>query len=473
MATNTLTPDICVIGAGSAGLTVAAAAAAFGVDVVLIEKGKMGGDCLNYGCVPSKALIAAGKAAQAHRTSEKYGVEANEPSIDFSKANAHLRSVIADIEPHDSEERFEGLGVTVIKAEARFVDANTVEAGEVAIRARRFVIATGSSAFVPPLPGLETLPYLTNETLFELTRTPEHLLIVGGGPIGMEMAQAHRRLGAKVTVVEAARALGAADPEFASLVLDKLRAEGVAIMEGVKVKRLEKVNGGVRAFLDATRTLDASHILIAAGRVANTKGLGLEAAGIATHANGIKVDDGLRTSNKKVYAIGDVIGGQQFTHLAGAHASLVVRSLLFRLPVNYHRLVVPAVTYTDPELAHIGMQEAEAREAYGNKLKVLTAEFSGNDRALTEGQAEGKVKLLVGKGGRLVGADIVGPHAGELLAPLALMISRRLHIKALLDLTLPYPTLSEVLKRAALSYYAGAAEKPWIRRVLALLRKFG
>lgn len=473
MATNTLTPDICVIGAGSAGLTVAAAAAAFGVDVVLIEKGKMGGDCLNYGCVPSKALIAAGKAAQAHRTSGKYGVEANEPSIDFSKVNAHLRSVIAAIEPHDSEERFEGLGVTVIKAEARFSDANTVVAGEVAIRARRFVIATGSSAFVPPLPGLETLPYLTNETLFELTRTPEHLLIVGGGPIGMEMAQAHRRLGAKVTVVEAAQALGASDPEFASLVMDKLRAEGVVIIEGVKVERLEKVNGGVRAFLDDASTLDASHILIAAGRVANTKGLGLEAAGIATHANGIKVDDGLRTSNKKVYAIGDVVGGQQFTHLAGAHASLVVRSLLFRLPVNHHRIVVPSVTYTDPELAHIGMQEAEAREAYGNKLKVLTAEFSGNDRALTEGQAEGKVKLLVGKGGRLVGADIVGPHAGELLAPLALMISRRLHIKALLDLTLPYPTLSEVLKRAALSYYAGAAEKPWIRRVLALLRKFG
>ncbi|MDX5592401.1 dihydrolipoyl dehydrogenase family protein [Pseudovibrio sp. SPO723] len=477
MQKTILTPDICVIGAGSAGLTVAAAAAAFGVEVVLIEKDKMGGDCLNYGCVPSKALIAAGKAAQAHRNSAKYGVKANEPSIDFAAANAHVRNVIAAIEPHDSVERFEGLGVNVIQSAARFVDAETVEAGHYLIKARRFVVATGSSAFVPPIAGLNEVPYLTNETLFDQTNRPDHLLIIGGGPIGMEMAQAHQRLGSKVTVIEASKALSNSDPEFAAIVIDRLRAEGVDIREGANVEKAEKSENGVRLTLkQANGTIDyvdGTHLLVAAGRSANITNLGLDEAGIKTHSKGIEVDKGLRTSNKKVYAIGDVIGGLQFTHLAGAHASLLVRTLLFRMPVNHHKLVIPFVTYTEPELAHIGMTEQEARQVHGDGLKVLTADFSGNDRALAEGKTVGKVKLIVGKGGRLVGADIVGPQAGELLAPLALMISKKMHVKALLDLMLPYPTLTEVLKRAALSYYAGAAESPWLRRLLAFLRKLG
>lgn len=472
-----LTPDICVIGAGSGGLSVAAAAAAFGVDVVLIEKGLMGGDCLNYGCVPSKALLAAAKAAAGNRNQGRFGIHAQGIDIDFAKANDHVRSVIAAIEPHDSQERFEGLGVTVLRDTARFTDAETVLVGDVEIKARRFVVATGSTALVPPIPGLDEVPYLINETLFELRETPSRLAIIGGGPIGLEMAQAHRRLGADVTVFEAAKALGKDDPNLAGIVIESLKDEGIEILEGTAVERVERAGAGVKIF---ARTADgapveteASHLLVAAGRAPNVGNLGLDTAGIGFDRRGIKVDSGLRTTNRRVYAIGDVAGGLQFTHVAGYQAGLAIRSILFRMPVKMDNTLVPWVTYTSPELGHIGLTEAEARQAHGNRVKVLSADYAGNDRAQAEGATRGRLKLIAGPGGRLLGADIVGAQAGEILNLLSLALSKKMKMKDLAGFIAPYPTLGELVRRAAISYYADMPKKVWLRGLLAILRKFG
>lgn len=474
---NLLTPYICVIGAGSGGLSVAAAAAAFGVDVVLIEKGLMGGDCLNYGCVPSKALLAAGKAARQAAQTDAFGTTCSGQTIDFTRANDHVRHVIATIEPHDSQDRFEGLGVTVLRERAEFISRDAVLAGDTEIRARRFVVATGSTALVPPIPGLDDVPYLTNETLFEQRERPEHLVIIGGGPIGLEMAQAHRRLGSQVTVIEAAKALGKDDAELAGIVLDAVRAEGVAILEGTSVDRVEKTATGVdviaRTAEGKTIEVAASHLLVAAGRAPNVQGLGLEKAGIDFTARGISVDKGLRSSNKRVYAIGDVAGGLQFTHVAGYQAGLVIRSILFRMPISMNEDLVPWVTYTSPELGHIGLNEAQARERHGAKVKVLTAEYAGNDRAQAEGLTIGKLKLIAGPKGRLLGADIVGAQAGEILNLLSLAISKKMTMKDLAGFIAPYPTLGELVRRAAISYYAEAPGNIWVRRIIGLLRKFG
>ncbi|MEP1573887.1 dihydrolipoyl dehydrogenase family protein [Roseibium album] len=475
--TELLTPDICVIGAGSGGLSVSAAAAAFGVDVVLVEKGLMGGDCLNYGCVPSKSLLAAAKAASGVRRNAMFGIHSSGQDIDFAKANDHVRSVIAAIEPHDSQERFEDLGVTVLREPARFTGAGTVLVGDTEIRARRFVVATGSTAFIPPVPGLDDVPYLTNETLFELREVPEHLAIIGAGPIGLEMAQAHRRLGARVTVFEAARALGKDDQELGAVVLETLRNEGIEILEETAVEKVAKTDEGTAI---SARTLDgavvelvASHLLVATGRAPNVDGLGLDAAGIDYDRKGIRVDKGLRTTNRKVYAIGDVAGGLQFTHVAGYQAGLIIRSILFRMPIAMDDTIVPWVTFTSPELAHVGMSEAEARAEYGARVKVLTSTYLGNDRAQAEGLTEGRLKLIAGPRGRLLGADIVGAQAGEIINLLSLALSKKMAMKDLAGFIAPYPTLGELVRRAAISYYAEAPKNVWLRRVIGMLRKFG
>ncbi|ASP36028.1 NAD(P)/FAD-dependent oxidoreductase [Labrenzia sp. VG12] len=472
-----LTPDICVIGAGSAGLSVAAAAAAFGVDVVLIEKGLMGGDCLNYGCVPSKALLAAAKAADNVRKAAGFGVGAPEPEIDFARANDHVRHVIGTIEPHDSQERFEGLGVTVLRSPAEFTGHDTVKAGDTEIRARRFVIATGSSALVPPIPGLDQVPFLTNESLFDLRRLPEHLAIIGGGPIGLEMAQAHRRLGAKVTVFEAQKALGKDDPEMAAIVLERLRSEGIEILEETAVETVDEADGKVtihgKGKDGSALSITADQLLVAAGRAPNVAGLGLEKAGIAFDRKGIAVDQGLRTSNSKVYAIGDVAGGLQFTHVAGYQAGLVIRAILFRLPIKMTADIVPWVTYTSPELGHVGLSEKQAHARLGDKVKVLTADYAGNDRAQAEGRTIGRLKLVAGPRGRLLGAEIAGEQAGEIINLLSLALSKNMTMKDLAGFIAPYPTLGELVRRAAISYYAEAPKNVWVRRVIAFLRKFG
>ncbi|MCB8839582.1 NAD(P)/FAD-dependent oxidoreductase [Aurantimonas sp. VKM B-3413] len=471
-----LTPDICVIGAGSGGLTTAAAAAAFGVDVVLIERGRMGGDCLNYGCVPSKALIAAGKHAAAIREAERFGIRAGQPDVDFPAVKDHVQGVIAAIAPNDSVERFEGLGVTVIKAAAHFVDERTVAAGERLVRARRFVVAAGSSPFVPPIEGLAETPHLTNETIFDLREAPDHLLVIGGGPIGLELAQAHRRLGCAVTVVEAERALGRDDPELAEVVIARLRGEGVAIRERANVVHVSGKDGAVEIVVEdaaGTReTLSGSHLLVAVGRVPNLAGLGLEAAGISRNRRGIDVGPNLRTSNKRVYAVGDITGGPQFTHAANYQAGLVIRALLFRLPVRERRDQLPHVTFTEPELGQVGPTEAEAKAA-GTAVDVVRWPYAENDRAQAERTTEGMVKLLIGKRGRLIGAGVVGAAAGEMTNLFSLAVAKGLKLSDLRDFVSPYPTFSEIGKRAATSYFQPYTRRKFVRRAVALLSRFG
>ncbi|MDA5556455.1 dihydrolipoyl dehydrogenase family protein [Shimia sp. MMG029] len=467
-----ITTDVLVIGAGSGGLSVAAGAVQMGADVTLLEGHEMGGDCLNFGCVPSKALIASGKAAHGQAHSSIYGVADQAPQVDYAAAKAHVKDVIAQIAPMDSQERFEGFGVRVIRAYGRFVSPKVVEAGDHRITARRVVIATGSSPLVPPIPGLEDVPYLTNETLFDLTETPEHLLIIGGGPIGMEMAQAHQRLGIQVTVIEGAKALGRDDPEMAAIVLDNLRAEGVEIAEDALAKQISGQAGAITVETQDGRSFTGSHLLVAVGRKANVDRLNLAAAGIETTKTGIKVDASLKTTNRKVYAIGDVAGGAQFTHVAGYHAGVIIRSALFGLPAKARTDHIPYATYTEPELAQIGPTEAEARALYGDKLTVARFEIDHNDRLIAERKAKGLIKAMVVKG-RPVGVSIAGPQAGELINLWALVIANKLKMSAVAGMVSPYPTVGEINKRVAGAYFSPQLfDNPKVKRVVGFVQRW-
>ena len=466
-----LTPDVCVIGGGSAGLVVAAGAAQLGLDTVLIERAKMGGDCLNFGCVPSKALIAAAKAAQAQRSGAVFGIAPVEPQIDFPRVMDHVAETIAAIAPNDSVERFEKLGVRVIQEEARFVGRTELQAGPHRIRSKRIVLATGSRPALPPIAGLAETPHFTNETIFDNRTLPSHLLVIGGGPIGIEMAQAFRRLGAQVTVLEAAAFLAKDDPELAAIVLARLRAEGVDLREGVKIDRVERRAAGVAAFLDDGMQVAGSHLLVAAGRTPTVEGLDLEKAGVAWTPRGITVDTSLRTSNRHVWAIGDCNGLYAFTHMAGYEASLFIRGALFRVPAKLDAAIVPWATYSDPELAQVGLGERDARRKYGDGIRILRWSFADNDRALAERATEGLVKAITDMRGRILGAAIAGPHAGDLIQPWCLAISRRLKISALASFVPPYPTLGEAGKRAAGSYFTETLFGPRTQRLVRFLAR--
>jgi pyruvate/2-oxoglutarate dehydrogenase complex dihydrolipoamide dehydrogenase (E3) component len=474
--TETLKPDICVIGAGSGGLSVAAAAAAFGVPVVLIERGKMGGDCLNIGCVPSKALLASARRAAVMRSAAPFGVTASTIDVDFGKVHDHVQRVIAAIAPNDSAERFAGLGVRVIKGVAKFKDRRTVSVGGIEIRARRFVIATGSTPALPPIPGIDEGPYLTNETVFDLTERPDRLIIIGGGPIGLEMAQAFRRLGSEVTVLEVAAPLAKDDPECAAIVLDQLEREGVVVRSGVKVVRVKHASGSVAVTFEGAggeETVEGRFLLVATGRKPTTDGLDLDAAGIKHGHAGIAVNTRLKTANRRVYAIGDCAAGQlQFTHAANYHAGLVIRNALFRLPVKVNNDAIPWVTYTEPELAQTGLTEAQARTR-GIKMRILRWPYHDNDRAQTERETHGHIKVITTAKGKILSASIVGAQAGELIAMWTLAIAQGLNIRSLTGIVLPYPTLSEIGKRAAIEYFTPSLTSPWLRRIIAWLRIFG
>jgi pyruvate/2-oxoglutarate dehydrogenase complex dihydrolipoamide dehydrogenase (E3) component len=469
--------DMCVIGAGSGGLSVAAGASQLGMKTVLIERGKMGGDCLNYGCVPSKALLAAAKRAKAARFNGAFGLSDAPPVVDFPVVMWHVHEVIEAIAPNDSVERFEGMGVRVIRASARFIAPRDVAAGDVTVIARRIVIATGSSPSVPPIPGLKDAPFLTNETVFENTVLPDHLIVIGGGPIGLEMAQAHRLLGSRVTVLEAARILGKDDPELAELLVQRLTADGIDIEAGVKIRRVEHAGGRIVVVLDdgaGERRIEGSHLLVATGRRANLDGLDLDKAGIGTDERGALIlDRRLRTTNRRVYAVGDAAGGPQFTHVAGYHAGIVIRNALFRLPAHVDYRALPWVTYTDPELAQIGMTEAEAMKAHPRDVQVLRWPFHENDRAQAERETHGLVKVLVRRSGRVLGASMIGAHAGELIQPWGLAISGGLKLSKMAGFMAPYPTLGEVNKRAAGSFYTPKLFSERTRRLVRFLARFG
>ncbi|KIC15186.1 dihydrolipoyl dehydrogenase family protein [Leisingera sp. ANG-Vp] len=464
--------DLLVIGAGSGGLSVAAGASQMGASVVLLEGHKMGGDCLNYGCVPSKALLASGKAAHAQAHAGAFGVADQVPHADYAAAKDHVQAVIDTIAPVDSQERFEGFGVRVIREFGHFVSPAEVEAGPHRITARRVVIATGSSPLVPPIPGLDTVPYETNETLFELREKPEHLLIIGGGPIGMEMAQAHVRLGSKVTVIEGFKALGKDDPEAAALVLDSLREEGVDIVEGAMVSRIGGQAGAIEVETRDGSTFRGTHLLMAVGRKANMERLNLAAAGIETQGNGIKVDESLLTTNKKVYAIGDVAGGLQFTHVAGYHAGIIIRSALFGLPSKTRTSHIPWATYTDPELAQVGLTERQARDIYGAKLEVARFDYHHNDRAIAERRTKGFIKVMVFKG-RPVGVTIAGHQAGELITLWSMAIANNLKMSQVAAMVAPYPSIGEINKRAAGAYFSPRLfESGFVKRAVRFVQRW-
>ncbi|MBS0125616.1 dihydrolipoyl dehydrogenase family protein [Thetidibacter halocola] len=469
---ETIQTDLLVIGAGSGGLSVAAGAVQMGASVVLLEGHKMGGDCLNYGCVPSKALIASAKQAWAMGHAAPFGVADATPAIDYAAAKDHVAQVIETIAPVDSQERFEGLGVRVIRDFGRFINRETVEAGEYRIKARRIVIATGSSPLVPPIPGLDTVPYLTNETLWDLRERPDHLLVIGGGPIGMEMAQAHRRLGCKVTVIEGARALGRDDPEMAAMVLEALRGEGIEIVEEAPAKVVRGKAGAIEVETQDGRVFAGSHLLVAVGRKANLDRLDLDKAGIRTSKTGIKVDAGLRTANRRVYAIGDVAGGLQFTHVAGYHAGIVVRNALFGLPAKAQTDHIPRATYTQPELAQIGLTEDEARKKHGSAVEIVRFDQHHNDRAIAERETRGRIKLLVVKGCP-VGVSIVSHQAGELASLWSLVIANRLKMSQVSSMVSPYPTIGELNKRVAGAYFSPRLfENDTVKKVVRLVQRW-
>ena len=469
---NRIKTDICIIGAGSSGLSIAAGAVQMGAKVVLLEGHKMGGDCLNYGCIPSKALIASAKQAYAMSHGAPYGVGEVEAQVDYAAAKDHVHDVIATIAPVDSVERFEGLGVHVISEFGTFISKTEVQAGDNIIEARRFVVSTGSGPFVPPIPGLDTVKHYTNEDIFDLREKPKHLIVIGGGPIGMEMAQAHRRLGCNVTVIEGAKAFGKDDPEMAAFVLEKMKDEGINIIEEAQA---EKVSGKSDTITVHTPKGDftGSHLLMAVGRKVNTDKLDLDAGGIAHDRSGLKVGPDLRSvTNKKVYAAGDVAGGLQFTHVAGYHAGVLIRSMLFGLPSKQRTDHIPWATYTDPELAQVGLTEAQAKSKHGAALEVVRFDFHHNDRLIAERKNKGLIKVMVVKG-RPVGASIAGHMAGELIGMWAMAIANKMKMSAIANTVLPYPTVSEVNKRAAGAYFSPRLfESASVKRIVGFVQRW-
>jgi len=468
------THDLIVVGAGAAGLTAAGGCARLGLRVALVERDRMGGECLNTGCVPSKALLAAAHRAQAVRDAGRFGVGAPEPAIDFAGVRAHVRAAIDTIAPHDSEERFRAWGVEVIRGAARLMDRD----GRVAVDGRvlsapRIVLAVGSRPAIPDIAGLPETPHLTNETLWDLDRLPDHLVVLGGGAVGIEMAQAFRRLGSAVTVI-ADRPLPRDDPEAAAVVLDRLAAEGVAIRCSARATRVAAIPSGVRVET-AAGAVEGSHLLIAAGRRAAVDGLSLDAAGVAVDPGGIRVDAGLRTSNPRILAIGDARDGPRLTHVAGQEGTVAVMRVALGLPARVSRAALPWVTFTDPELAQIGLTEATAREHHG-RVGVHREAFTRNDRAVAEGDTVGFVKVVTARG-RVVGVTVVGAGAGEMALPWSLAIAGKASPWAISGAVVPYPTRSELSKAVAFSLFEpwifGAAARCWARLLARARRRVG
>ncbi len=471
-----LTPDIAVVGGGSGGLSIAAGAAMLGLKVVLFEKGEMGGDCLNTGCVPSKALITVARRAQAMRDVERFGLSPAEPTVDWSMVRAHVRNAIETIAPIDSQERFEGLGVTVVREHARFLNPRTLVSESVQVSPRRIVLATGSTAAIPPVDGLFDTPYLTNETIFDLDERPEHLVIIGGGPIGIELGQAFRRLGSAVTVIDVGHMLARADRDQAEQVQDVLRDEGVKLYDHASITRVSGAKGAVKLELNtsdgASVVVNGSHLLVAAGRKPVLDGLDLDKGEVEHSARGVTVRDNLRSaSNPRVWAVGDVAGFGQFTHLAGLQASMFVRSALFKASAKMSTQAVPAVTYTQPELAQIGLSPVEAKQKHGDGVSVSEFPFSENDRAIAEGETVGGVKLVIGPNAKILGASVLGEGAGDIIQVIGLAMANGLKARALTSLVSPYPTRAEVAKRAASKHYQPLVFGAMARTLVGLLQR--
>lgn len=467
--------DVAIIGAGAAGLSVAAISAGLGLKAVLFEGAAMGGDCLNHGCVPSKALLAAAHAAAEARRAHRFGVRLPAPEIDWDGVRAHVQGAIAAIAPNDSEERFTAMGVSVVRARARFAARDAIEAAGRRYTFRRAVVAAGSGPVVPPIPGLGEVPYLTNETLFGLAEKPGHLLVLGGGPIGLEMAQAHARLGCRVTVLEGFAIAGREEPECVAPLREALAADGVVLREGVKVASVARAGDGVAVLIEDGARIEGTHLLVAVGRAARVAGLGLEAAGVEHGPAGVRTDLSLRSvSNRRVWAAGDIadpqgLGPRAFTHVCSQHAGIIARAMMFRLPAKVSYAALPRVTYTDPEIAQVGPTEAELRAAGRDDLTILRWPLAENDRLVAEGRAEGLVRLVADRKGRLLGASLVGPGVGNMAGMFALQIGRKL--SELAGAVLPYPTAQEAGKRAAGEFYTPKILSPAAKGIVRLLKR--
>ncbi len=468
------THDVIVIGGGAAGLTAAGGCALFGLKVALIEGHKMGGECLNNGCVPSKAIITAAKRAAEARTETLHGVTLAAPKVEWSGVHKHIHDAIAHIAPHDSEETFEEMGCEVIRDWARITGKHSVEVGGKTLTAPRIVVATGSKPFVPPIPGLDTVPYLTNENLFDLTEQPGHLLIIGGGVIGMEMAQSFRRLGSEVTVIEPENPMGRDDQDNVKVVIDTMKAEGVTFVKG-KADSVSGKAGAIEIAVDNGETIKGTHVLVAVGRKANTSGFGLEELGVEMARNGIKVDARRRTSIKSIYAIGDCRDGPRLTHVSGYEGSNVALEIVTGLPTKVNWKALPWCTFTEPEVAQVGMTEAEARAELGDKITVITEGFDHNERAIAEDATKGQMKVIL-KGKKVIGASIVGKNAGELLLPFSQMITGKSGTFDMGSAIISYPTRSEITKAAAFSAWEptvfGSLPKKYAAFVAKVRRTF-
>ncbi len=446
--------DLIIIGGGAGGLVIASVAAQLGLKVTLVEKEKkLGGDCLHYGCIPSKTFIQAGKVASLMRRAEEFGLPAVEPKVDLAQINAHVQSVIDKIQPHDDPERFRAYGCEVIFGKAAFIDATTLKVNDDIITGKRFVIATGSRPFIPQIAGLEEAGYLTNIDIFSLKKLPEKLVVLGGGPIGLEMAQAFSRFGSQVTIVERLpHLLSQEDPELADALQKKLMADGIDVLTGISAenitcqgnKRLVCCSNGIE--------LECDQILVAVGRLPNTENLGLDKAGVKISARGITVDSRQRSSRKNIYAVGDVCGPYPFTHMAEYQAGIIISNAIFRFPKKADYRVVPWVTYTDPELARVGITEQQAIDK-GITPTVLRFDFKDIDRALTEVETTGFTKLITHKG-KILGASILGSHAGELIHEIVLAMQAGIKISEISATIHAYPTLSQVHRRTVNTLYA-------------------
>ena len=467
--------DLVVIGGGAGGLVVASVAAQLGLDVVLINKEEaMGGDCLHYGCVPSKALLKSASVAHVVREASRWGIHSEPPEIDIQAVNQAIKNAIDTIQVHDSRERFEALGCEVITGEARFCGQSQVEVGAAKISAKHFVVATGSSAWIPPIKGLHEVGYLSNEDMFSLPTLPNSMIILGGGPVGVEMAQAYSRLGTEVTIVElAARLLPRMDQKLSDILADVLVSEGVTLEldnEVIAVSESDDAEHVVKkqVTLKDGRLLSAEALLVAIGRRPVVDSLNLAQAGIDFTAHGIKVNRKMQTSNRKVFACGDVTGEMPLTHVAELQAGIVIANMIFKLPKKINYDVIPAVVYSEPEVAQVGIS-VEQCDALA-KGEVYQFEVAQLDRAVTDNNKAGIAKILTDNG-RIVGAHIIAPHAGELIHELALAIQNRMKVSKLTSLVHAYPSYSQLNKRLAGQYYKDRLFSPFTKKMVAILNR--
>jgi pyruvate/2-oxoglutarate dehydrogenase complex dihydrolipoamide dehydrogenase (E3) component len=469
--------DLGILGGGAAGLTATAGSAKFGAKTILVEKAnKLGGDCLHFGCVPSKTLLRTAGVWSLARRAKEFGLpEVALPPVSLAAVMGRVRSVIDTIQEHDSPERFRKLGAEVRFGSPRFVDDHTVDLDGKRLAARAWIVATGSSPALPPVEGLADVPYWTNETVFSQTELPDHLLILGGGPIGVEMAQAFRRLGSMVTVIEFAdQILGPEDPDIAAILRSRLEAEGVIVLTGTKALKAAVVNGSVLLRVAPAKgvgepwTVEGDILLVAAGRKPNVEGLELAAAGVAFSKKGVPADARMRTNVPHIYSCGDVNGVFPFTHVAGYEAGIALSNAVLRLPRKADYTKVPRCTYTDPEVASVGLNEKRAKAA-GVEYRILEAPFDGVDRALAEGETEGKIKVLISPSGALLGCQIAGHHAGELIHEWVAAINGGVRLSTLAGAIHAYPTLAEISKKAAGSYYSGKLFSDRTKKILRFL----